>query len=287
MSVIGKIGIINHGNNCYLNSVLQFLSQAFKANQELLKYKDSSTIYSFFVPFIINKWSNTSIDIYNPTNIKFLIAKKNRQFFNNNQQDSHEFLVCLMDVMENKTIKTFFDSKILSIIKCNKCSLISHTRQSIRFVSLSINDNVCDLTSSFREFTSKENLKGTWKCEKCKNNDGSKQITFERWSPYIIIHLKRFKWNNNGERINTKFSFPINWSIKEMRHHKYKLISIINHYGSFNGGHYTSCGRVKNNKWLSYNDSKINEINLDKIKNNFKVSSYLLLYEKIVNQPKK
>jgi ubiquitin C-terminal hydrolase len=72
-----------------------------------------------------------------------------------------------------------------------------------------------------------------------------------------------------------------------MRHHKYKLISIINHYGSFNGGHYTSCGRVKNNKWLSYNDSKINEINLDKIKNNFEVSSYLLLYEKIVNQQKK
>ena len=63
MSVIGNIGIINRGNNCYLNSALQFLSQAFKANQELLKYKDSSTIYSFFVPFIINKWSNTSIDI--------------------------------------------------------------------------------------------------------------------------------------------------------------------------------------------------------------------------------
>jgi len=81
MSVIGNISIINNGNNCYLNSALQFLSQAVKANRELLKYKDSSTIYSYFIPFIISKWADTSTDIYNPTNIKFLIAKKRQTIF--------------------------------------------------------------------------------------------------------------------------------------------------------------------------------------------------------------
>jgi len=279
---VGNIGIINNGNNCYLNSALQFISQAINVNRELLQYENNSHIYSHYIPFIKQKWSNESTNIYNPTNIKLVIAKKNRQFLNNYQQDCHELLVCLLDIMENQTIKKNFDSKILSKIKCNNCANISLVRHPIRFVSLSINDNESDLTTCFREFTSKENLEGNWKCEKCKRNNGTKQLIFENWSPYIIIHLKRFKWEKNGKRINTNFNFPINWSIKEMGHHKYKLISIINHYGSFNGGHYTSCGRIKSDNWLSYNDSNIREITLEKIKKNFNISSYLLLYEKII-----
>ena len=279
---VGNISIKNHGNDCYLNSALQFISQAIKANQELLQYENNSNIYSNYIPFIKQKWSSESTEIYNPTNLKFVIAKKNKQFFNNDQQDCHELLVCLLDIMENKTIKKYFDSNILSKIKCNNCTNISHVRHPIRFVSLSIDDNKSDLTTCFRKFISKENLEGDWKCEKCKHNNGSKQLIFENWSPYIIIHLKRFKWENGGKRINTKFNFPINWSIKEMEHHKYKLRSFINHYGSFNDGHYTSCGRIKSDNWLSYNDCRIREVTLEKIKKIFNISSYLLLYEKII-----
>ena len=59
------------------------------------------------------------------------------------------------------------------------------------------------------------------------------------------------------------------------------IISIINHYGSFDGGHYTSIGKINTNKWIVYDDIRLSKIQTQHIKINYKTSAYLLLYEKI------
>ena len=65
-----------------------------------------------------------------------------------------------------------------------------------------------------------------------------------------------------------------------MKNNKYKLRSIINHYGTFNGGHYTSCGRIHSDQWIDYNDKKNKPIKSQIIQNRYNISAYLLLYEK-------
>lgn len=59
---------------------------------------------------------------------------------------------------------------------------------------------------------------------------------------------------------------------------KYDLYAIINHYGSINGGHYTSF--VKNertNTWLQYDDSYVKEVLESKVRSQF---AYILFYKR-------
>ena len=45
----GKIGIVNSGNNCYLNSALQFISQAVWANKDLLDEEDENDLQNIYI----------------------------------------------------------------------------------------------------------------------------------------------------------------------------------------------------------------------------------------------
>jgi ubiquitin carboxyl-terminal hydrolase 8 len=274
---IGYLALRNRGNDCYLNSALQFITQGRDVNKNLMKYFKESELYCFFLLMFKQKWDDKESQD-NPKNIKYLVSKKFKQFDNNHQQDSHEFLVCLLDLLENKTIKKFYDSTIESTVKCNNCNHISKTKQSQRYISLSIPNQEITLRECLKKFILQEDITD-WRCEKCKQNSGTKKNLILNLPKYLIIHFKRFRWLNNGRRINTPINFPINWKINN--NNKYKLISIINHYGSFNGGHYTSAGRVNSKQWRLYDDSRVSSLNPTNITNNFNTSAYLLLYEKI------
>ena len=56
----------------------------------------------------------------------------------------------------------------------------------------------------------------------------------------------------------------------------YKLSSIIRHYGTQNGGHYTSCSQV-GDKWYTFDDNNVSEIDSSNVVNS---SAYVLFYEK-------
>ena len=273
----GHLRLINRGNDCYLNSALQFITQGKIVNNQLMKHFKDSDLFCFFLLMFKQKWEDVDAQD-NPKNIKLLVAEKFPQFRNNYQQDSHEFLVCLLDILENKTIKKFYDSKIESTVKCNCCNYISKTKQSQRYISLSIPNKETTLRQCFKKYILQENITD-WKCQKCKQNYGTKKNLILSLPNYLIIHFKRFRWLNNGQRINIPIDFPMNWKINQ--NNKYKLISIINHYGSFDGGHYTSAGRINSKQWLLYDDRIVSELNISKITNQFNISAYLLLYEKL------
>jgi len=272
----GHLRLINKGNDCYLNSALQFITQGKQVNKALEKHFKDSDLYCFFLLMFKQKWEDVEAQD-NPRNIKYLVAKKFPQFNNNYQQDSHEFLVCLLDLLENPILKHFYDFKIVSTVKCDYCKKKSKTTQEQRFISLSIPKQETTLRQCFKNYILQENV--SWKCPKCRNNTANKQILILNLPKFLIIHLKRFEWFKNGKRINTPINFPINWKINN--NNKYKLISIINHYGSFDGGHYTSIGKINTNKWIVYDDIRLSKIQTQHIKINYKTSAYLLLYEKI------
>lgn len=48
------------------------------------------------------------------------------------------------------------------------------------------------------------------------------------------------------------------WVKKKGDHNKYNLVSVVNHYGSMGGGHYTAFGRNKDDKqWYNFDDSSV------------------------------
>ena len=99
----------------------------------------------------------------------------------------------------------------------------------------------------------------------------------------LIIVLKRF--NNNNKKIQDIVKFPLdNLDIGEyvVGYEKtsasYSLYAIVNHMGSVDGGHYTSCCLNTDNNWYHFDD---NVVSLVKDPNDMiKSSAYILFYKK-------
>ena len=278
------MGLNNLGNTCYMNSTLQFLSHTYldmSIIDELKKNKDN--ISSCYYDFLKSKWLKQNVRTYNPIDIKRSISKFNKTFVGNEQHDSHELLLFLLDDQESKNpyIKKFFQGIFLSTLECPKCKYKSKTKQPFYTLNLEIS-NSNNLEDCLQDFFNPERLDNDncWKCDKCKKEvNAKKTITISKFPKNLIIVFKRFSFHRIGKRCNKQISFPLSFKNK-----KYKLKSIINHYGSYNYGHYTAVGKSPiNGDWINYNDTNVSNVDYKNDEdglNKFGISAYILLYER-------
>jgi ubiquitin C-terminal hydrolase len=268
-------GISNIGNSCYLNSAIQMMF-----NSEDFREITKQTIFEN----IINNYDNSNkLNIFNPSEIKTIVAKNNKMFANTNQQDSYEFMIFLLDIIDktlgNSMKNNLYDKfglKTTSNIKC-KMAHCAHESDNIStelFLILPIT-NELDLSDSYRNYKSVGRLENdnAYFCEKCNKKVVARKNTITtKWPNNLIIVLKRFDYNmrKDGRNIN----IPLEWR------HGYKLKGAIIHMGSFGGGHYIYFGK-ENNDWFIANDSHISKINdIEGFMNNQGKQSYILYYQK-------
>jgi len=274
-------GITNIGNSCYLNSVIQMLF-----NSDSFINISKNTLFEDF----INKYKN--YQIYNPAEVKLIVAKNNSMFANNNQQDSYEFMIYLFDVLDkmlgnsrNNLLYENFGIQITTNIKCkmSHCLKESNSKIAELFLHLPIT-NELDLSDSYRTYKSMEILQNdnAYYCENCKDKiTARKNTNTTKWPDSLIIVLKRF--DHYMRKDNRNINIPLNWR------HGYKLKGGIIHMGSYGGGHYIYFGRNNedNQDWFIANDSNISKINdIDSFINHQGKQSYIILYEKNIPEYK-
>ena len=281
-------GLINIGNSCYLNAALQMILQNIDLCNLILKYGDYTEKLIIFKNFIIEYHQNNSNNIINPIQIKQLLDQRLTNFIGNDQHDPTEVIPFILDIIELELknicrigeFKKIFDIDYNQRIKCKRrdCLNISERIEKNYYILLSMDENCKTLddlyTKTFnREMFDEENK---YFCEQCqKNSVASKKIKIELNSNSMIIGLNRYIYDKNTNSINKNnqdIDIPLEWKFDTY------LQNAIIHYGFAEGGHYISLGRF-NNKWYSFNDTNISEINENQLSNLLR-KAYCLYYVK-------
>jgi ubiquitin C-terminal hydrolase len=279
-------GFINIGNTCYLNSGLQMLIQNKDFCNKIIEFSDKSMILKIISDFI-NEYYNGNNNLLIPQNIKTLVEQRQQMFVGFRQHDSAEFIVFLLDIIDEEILKISQESKGLSPIfsfdsnirikcKLKNCLKNSEHAEKNTYLLLDINNETKSLDDCYRLYKSSEMLEeNIYYCEKCKNKTlASKRVTIINWPNNLIIWLKRFKQSGSRlDKMGNMIVIPLEWR------HNMILQGFVIHSGGLHGGHYVYVGLV-NGKWYLFNDSSVSEIQHEQQLNNYLSSAYLLYYKK-------
>jgi ubiquitin C-terminal hydrolase len=290
------VGFNNLGNTCYLNSAMQIIVNCTVLTKVILSQSFKSEALNTYKKFLIEYKNAKQGSAISPIEIKNLVGAKDKKFLNFQQHDSHEFLITLMELLEDELKKEYkesktdilgikledlmsniFDTTVSSIIYSEETDEKSKTRIGEKILSLPIpNSRNITLDDCLDLYTKIEKLTGDcqWQSEKENRKvDAYKRLYLKSLPKYLLIQLKRFTFFSASNKNNNDVIVPTELNIKN---HKYELRGIIFHMGGAGGGHYISIIKMKD-KWFACNDNSVSEVSNI---NNFLNKGYTYLFVK-------
>ena len=173
------------------------------------------------------------------------------------------------------------DVYIKEIDKKNFSLTINHS--TVSTISYKIKSKLDSITidDCLKLFTKQEEMKDI-QCEKCKKKTlFKKNLEIEKLPRYLVIVLKRFKYNlTNSTKIQNLVKFPLqdlnlqNYVSHKNINNKYNLFGVINHSGTLEYGHYYSSFNI-NGTWIQFDDSSVYDLH-GGIESN---KVYMLIYQ--------
>ncbi|XP_055460320.1 ubiquitin carboxyl-terminal hydrolase 51 [Psammomys obesus] len=251
---VGIRGLINLGNTCFMNCIVQALTHIPPLKEFFLsdKHKCVRTSPSLCLAcemcsLFQAMYSGIRSPLI-PYKLLHLIWIHAEHLAGYRQQDAHEFLIAILDVLHrhsrddsieqegnanccNCIIDQTFTGGLQSDLTCQVCHGVSTTIDPCWDISLDLpgsyspgracssvnsDDNkstVTSLTDCLQWFTRPENLGSSAKikCNQCQSyQESTKQLTMKTLPIVACFHLKRFEHSSKQRRkINTFISFPL------------------------------------------------------------------------------
>ena len=178
------------------------------------------------------------------------------------------------------------------VVTCKGCGKESHRWEPFTELKGVPTGSDANLESMINEEFSPVTI-ADYDCESCRptRKEAVQTVSIWRLPQYLIVHLKRF--SSDGRKIRTRLtplilmgeglvSFKQFFSKESPEYNEkqpYKLISIVDHHGSANGGHYTAqCRSVADTtKWNLYDDDNCHPIPNP----TFGERSYMVWFERV------
>ncbi|CAK9325561.1 unnamed protein product [Citrullus colocynthis] len=304
-------GLVNCGNSCYANAVLQCLAFTPPLTAYFLQGLHSKSCikkgWCFNCEFesLILKVKEGRSPL-SPVGIISQLPNIGRQLGNGKEEDAHEFLRYVIDTMqsicclesgvsssgsweeETTLVGLTFGGYLLSKIKCTRCQGRSERQERIMDLTVEIEGDIGRLDEALRKFTSKEILDGDNKylCSRCKSYVRAKKKLKILEAPNILtIVLKRFQSGNFG-KLNKPIKFPEILDLAPFirgtsdKSPVYRLYGVVVHLDVMNSsfsGHYVCYVKNSKNKWFKIDDSTVTPVDIETV---LTKGAYMLLYSR-------
>ncbi|GAY41504.1 hypothetical protein CUMW_059960, partial [Citrus unshiu] len=302
-------GLINCGNSCYANVVLQCLAFTPPLTAYFLQGLHSKECakkdwcFTCELENLILRAKDGKSPL-SPIGILSRLQSIGSQLGNGREEDAHEFLRYAIDTMQSVCIEEAgvnasgpledettligltFGGYLRSKIKCTKCHGKSERQERMMDLTVEIEGDIGNLEEALRRYTGTEILDGEnkYKCDRCKSYEkAKKKLTIVEAPNILTIALKRFQSGKFG-KLNKSIQFP---EILDLAPYMsgtsdklpiYRLYGVVVHLDIMNAafsGHYVCYVKSTQNKWFKVDDSTVTAVERERV---LTEGAYMLLY---------
>ncbi|KAH6783617.1 ubiquitin-specific protease 19 [Perilla frutescens var. hirtella] len=310
-------GLLNCGNSCFANVVLQCLAYTRPLVAYLLEKGHRKECqrddWCFLCEFQLHmERASRSVNPFSPMNILSRLPHIGGNLGYGKQEDAHEFMRFAIDTMQSVCLDEFggekvvhpsyqettliqhiFGGRLRSQVICAECNNVSNQFENMMDLTVEIHGDAGSMEECLDQFTAEERLHGDnmYKCDGCNAYVMAwKRLTIQRAPNILTIALKRFQSGRFG-KLNKRVTFPETLDLSpymselEDGNDVYKLYAVIVHVDMLNAsffGHYICYVNDFRGNWYRIDDCKVASVDLDEV---LSQGAYMLLYSRIHARP--
>ncbi|KAF7001215.1 hypothetical protein CFC21_105251 [Triticum aestivum] len=309
-------GLVNCGNSCFANVVLQCLSYTRPLVAYLLgkdHYRQCTIRHEDWC-FLCELQSHIqrafdSVHPFAPMNILSHLPNIGGNLGFGRQEDAHEFMRFAIDKMQSACLDEFGGEKVVdhstqetTVIQhifggrlqsqCTACGMVSNRYENMMDLTVEIHGDAESLEKCLDQFTAIEWLDGDnkYKCDGCNDYvKARKHLTVHQAPNILTITLKRFQSGRFG-KLNKKVTFPTKLDLTPYMSttdgtDQYDLYAVVVHLDMLNAsffGHYICYIKHYRGRWLKLDDCKGNVVEEEEV---HAQGAYMLLYSRRTARP--
>ena len=260
-------GIVNIGNTCYYNSLLQCLVNCYPLRRYMQMYKSDEVFNEF-----INDYWELHDPIINPRDLVIQLLKHTPNFERMVQQDAHESYLYILEYLhkaykDRQYTKRYnlnhdnWEPSVISDIFTGQMKITVDDTHYENFNSIELSPT-CDVTVDALLFD-------FFQPERVPDTDIIIHRKLEYLPQCLVLTFKQYI---TKFKISYKENLNVEWFVAQKQEQtKYDLYGIILH----SGNHYISMNKNIDGKWFMCNDRQVTKHELHNI---CKHNVYMLFY---------